>query len=80
MLIVCYDEDKKGSTDLRHHELQGEIRCSMAELMCADGTSVTKQITKRGRDGNHGSLTLHAEEMQMCSEHVSFQISGKKVA
>lgn len=36
-----YDEDKKGSDDLRHHDFLGEASISVGTLMCAPGQQKT---------------------------------------
>ena len=32
--VAVYDEDKKGSDNLDHHQLQGDVTFTIAELMC----------------------------------------------
>ena len=72
-----YDEDKKGSHNLDHHDAQGEVNFTVAELMCGDNESITKSVLKDGRP--YGTLTIQGEEMASCSEHLRFQIAGSNL-
>ena len=75
--MEIYDEDKKGSHNLDHHDAQGEVNFTVAELMCGDNETITKSVLKDGKDtSQHGMLTVRAEEMASCSEHLRFQLAG----
>lgn len=45
LLIRIYDEDKKGSLDLRHHDFLGECSLSVGNLMCSPGQQKTLPLT-----------------------------------
>ena len=112
--VVVYDEDKKGSQNLKHHDMQGEVTFTVAQLMCGhttrthasansapgththtcarthmialrafisrcgDNETITNPLLKKGKAGN-GTLTIRGEEMASCSEHLRFQLAGKKL-
>jgi len=77
--VVVYDEDKKGSSNLKHHDMQGEATFALADLMTSHGSAISIPLTKKGRSTGHGTLIVRGEEMASCSEMLQFQLSGKKL-
>lgn len=46
IVVKCYDQDgKKSLNDFASHDLVGEITFTLANLMCARGSSITAKIT-----------------------------------
>ena len=46
---------------------------------CSDNETITNPLFKKGKAGKNGTLTVRGEEMVSCSEHLRFQLAGKKL-
>jgi hypothetical protein len=73
--VTVYDEDKKGSSNLRHHDLQGSVDFHLGYLLGSQGQSITVPIA----GGRNSTMTIHGEEVASCSEFLSAQLKGIKL-
>mmetsp|Transcript_27218 Transcript_27218/g.50411 ORF Transcript_27218/g.50411 Transcript_27218/m.50411 type:complete len:687 (-) Transcript_27218:294-2354(-) len=65
--VRVFNEDKRGSTDLKKHKFLGSASLSLGELMNAPGRSMKLPIGKRG------CTILHAEEISPRNDELVFQ-------
>ncbi|GMI21728.1 hypothetical protein TrCOL_g13282 [Triparma columacea] len=80
LMIKVYDEDKKGSKDLKDHELVGTSYLTIGQLMGAPSNVCTRALRKAGTSDDLGSVTLRAEEVCECLDTVTLQFGGLKLA
>jgi hypothetical protein len=74
MRVEVYDEDKKGSDDLKDHKKLGEITFEIGALMAED-------VQVLGFEGFAGKedcvIVLQGEELGFCSDFLQFQLEGE---
>ena len=73
--VEVYDEDKKGSSNLKDHDHQGSVDFHLGYLIGQNGQSITVPIA----GGRNSTMTIHAEEVAACSEFLSMQLKGTKL-
>jgi hypothetical protein len=73
LTIAIYDEDQKGSNDLRKHDKIGEVNLTLGNLMASSGQSMTLDLV-----GN-AKVKIHAEELAICGDHVTFGLQCNKL-
>ena len=85
--LEIWDEDKKGSSDLRHHTFQGAAVFSLAELMTSPQCALAKDLTKEvastfgaAKPKYAGSVIIQAEELASCSEFLQLGLCGRSLA
>ena len=78
LTIKVYDEDKKGSKDLRDHDYVGCASCSLGELMGSNANSLSFKL-KGGKKTENGTVAVRAEEVSSCSDQLVLQLSGAKL-
>jgi len=73
LTIRVFDEDKKGSTDLKKHAFIGAATLSLAELMTRPGRTLNVPLGKKSY------AVIHAEEISSCNDEFIFQFAGSKL-
>ena len=78
LTIKVYDEDKKGSKDLRDHEYIGCASCSLGELMGSNANSLSFKL-KGPKATKEATVAVRAEEVSTCSDQLILGLSAAKL-
>ena len=66
LTVKVFDEDKKGSSNLRDHDYIGCVTVSLGQLMGSEGNTASCQI--RGSKNSQGYCAIRAEEVSFGAE------------
>jgi len=75
LTIKVFDEDKKGSKDLRDHDYAGMITITLGQLMGSNANCISKKIM--GGPNSKGFVAVRAEEVTSCADQIMLQLGGK---
>lgn len=92
--VRVYDEDKKGSRNLRDHDFMGMSTFLLGDIMCSAGQTITRPLSAKVTHGNNGTvmsrsqssrnlgsgfIVVHAEEVAESHDHATLQLRGVKL-